>query len=64
MTTIGPRDPKVETREQFIARVVAAAPPLTDEMARRIAKLLPMPSHVELVARGLADDERTDSGAA
>jgi hypothetical protein len=30
-----------ETAEDFIARVVAAAPPLTDEAAEQIRRLLP-----------------------
>lgn len=44
MANVGPRDPG-ETSEAYMRRVIAAAPSLTPELARRIARLLPMPHH-------------------
>ena len=40
-----------ETREVFLARVIAAAPPPTPEIAERLRRLLPMPDTTKATAK-------------
>lgn len=59
MTSIGPRDPAVESLAAYIARVVATAPPMSPELAQRIAKLLPLPRDA---TSSLTSHRRTATG--
>lgn len=42
-----------ETVEEFNQRVVESAPPLTPELATRLARLLPLPAQTSEVAGGI-----------
>jgi hypothetical protein len=54
MRIIGPAQPD-ETDEQYLKRIVDAAPPLTPELAARLAALLPLPSRA--VSKSGGDDD-------
>lgn len=56
MTTVGPRRPD-QTPEEYRRMVVSSAPPLTDDLAARLAALLPMP----VASTPEADGERGPS---